>query len=252
MTHARKRSARRASARKPAARSFDPADFQAASLRHRHDGWTPERQVGFIQALSECGCVDAACRRVGISTTAAYELRRRVEAQSFRIAWDLALDHAIQRLSDAAYSRAIHGVAQPVFYKGEQIGERRKYDERLTMFMLRYRDPLRYGAWLDTCRAERAPDAAAIQLSKAIMQVEADAYDRDCGGPLSPAIFRYAPPRYVGPDEQDRDEDAATRAQAARHRAEQAANERAFLDLVDDDPKADVPSTSPTSAAGPA
>lgn len=264
MTHAPHRSARRAPARKaaparPVAPPFDPADFEVASIRHRHDGWTPERQVAFIAALSECGCVDAACRRVGISTTAAYELRRRVEAQSFRMAWDLALDYAIQRLSDAAFSRAIHGVAHPVFYKGEQIGERRKYDERLTTFLLRYRDPVRYGAWLDTCRAERSPDAAAIQLSKMMQQVEADAYDRSAGEPLSPTLFRYAPTRYVDAGEKQRmDEDAAARRDRAADAAEQAARDRAFEDALrddfggddsgGDDSGGDVVSTSPTSA----
>lgn len=249
MAHASKRSARRAPARKPAARSFDPTDFQVASIRHRHDGWTPQRQVDFIAALAECGCVDAACKRVGISTTAAYELRRRVEAQSFRIAWDLALDYAIQRLSDAAFSRAIHGVAQPIFYKGEQVGERRKYDERLTQFLLRYRDPVRYGAWLDTCRAERAPDAAAIQLSKVLLQVEADAHAHGAGKRPSPAFFRHAPARYVGIEEQDQMEDeAAARRATARAAAEQAEADRAFQAYLDSDLDGDVAPTSPTSA----
>lgn len=250
MSHARKRSARRATARKPAARPFDPTDFEAAALRHRHNGWTPERQVAFIAALSECGCVDAACKSVGISTTAAYDLRRRVEAQSFRLAWDMALDHAIQRLSDAAYSRAIHGVAQPVFYKGEQIGERRKYDERLTMFLLRYRDPLRYGAWLDTCRAERAPDAATIELSKVMQQVEADAYARYDGAPPPAPFFRYAAARYVGADErQEQEEAAADRREKARENAERAAGDRAFDDWVSDsDP--DIVASLASSASG--
>ncbi|GAA0658208.1 hypothetical protein FHT00_002156 [Sphingomonas insulae] len=251
MKHAPTRSARRASARKPAARPFDPTDFQAASLRHRHDGWTPQRQVDFIAALSECGCVDAACRRVGISTTAAYALRGRVEAQSYRIAWDLALDHAIQRLSDAAYSRAIHGVAQPVFYKGEQIGERRKYDERLTQFLLRYRDPQRYGAWLDTCRAERAPDAAAIQLSKAMMQVEADAYARDDGAPLPPPFYRHVATRFVSADEQERMADeAAARRERAQEDAVQAERDLTFAAHLRTLSGADVVATSPTSAPG--
>jgi hypothetical protein len=241
----------------PAARSARAAkkpatDFEPVELRHRHDGWTPERQVAFIEALAECGCVDSACRRVGISTTAAYALRGQVRAQSFRLAWDMALDHAIQRLSDAAYSRAIHGVVQPIFYKGEQIGERRRYDERLTMFLLRYRNPERYGAWMDTCRAERAPDAATISLAKMLDQVAADAYAEADGAPLPPRMHRYTPPiRFVSAEEQ---EDIAERQDAARQRAEDC-RERASSDAAFDqwlatgiDSSADVPSTSATSA----
>ncbi len=242
--------ATRKPARAPAHAGFDATAFDTIALRHRHDGWTPAKQVAFVEALSECGCVEDACRRVGISSTAAYALRRRVDAQSFRIAWDMALDHAIQRLADAAFARAIHGVAQPVFYKGEQIGERRTYDERLTMFLLRYRDPVRYGAWHDRTRAERSPDAAAITLSKAVHQLEVDAYDRDAGAPLGPRMFRPVVTRYITPDEEERLEDeAADRRDAARARREQAQRD------ADSDAELagilarDVPATSATSAA---
>lgn len=30
------------------------------SFRHRHDGWTPARQVAFLHALRETGCVRSA------------------------------------------------------------------------------------------------------------------------------------------------------------------------------------------------
>lgn len=167
--------------------SDDPAfvapQFEPVDTRARHDGWSAERQGGFIAALGECGCVDEASTRVGMSVRSAYALRRRVDAQSFRQAWDFALDYAIRRLSDGAFARAIHGVSRPVFYKGEQIGERRHYDERLTMFLLRYRDPLRYGAWLDDMRYQRHPDGAAIALSKMINRVEDDADAEQAGLP---------------------------------------------------------------------
>src|SRR5690606_20298426 len=112
-------------------------------------GWTPDRQHDFIKALAESGCVTEACRAVGMSARSAYALRARADAISFRNAWDTALDYAIRRLSDAVLSRAIHGVPVAQFYRGEQIGEKRYYNDRLAMFLLRYRDPLRYGKWLD-------------------------------------------------------------------------------------------------------
>jgi hypothetical protein len=63
-----------------------------------------------------------------------------------------------------------------VFYKGEQVGERRHYDERLTMFMLRYRDPVRYGAWLDKMEARQHPDGAGIVPAHALNAVLDDAH----------------------------------------------------------------------------
>ncbi|MGV7122559.1 hypothetical protein [Sphingopyxis sp. 550A] len=156
-------------------------EFVPASPRERRDGWTPEKQVEFIEALGECGCVTEACERVGLSPSTAYRLRRRVDAYSFRAAWDAALDYAIRRLSDAAFSRALHGVTRPVWFQGEQVGERRYYDERLTMFLLRYRDPDTYGAWRDRREPRRRPDARAIALGRWTDHVAEDACDRDSG-----------------------------------------------------------------------
>jgi hypothetical protein len=149
--------------------------FTPVPVRRRRDGWTPARQVAFIEALAECGCVTEACQRVGLSVASAYALQRRPEACSFRRAWDCALDHAVSRLSDAVFARAIHGVTTPVFYKGEQIGERRHYDERLAMFLLRYRDPRRYGAWRDKNPDVPHREAPAATLGIATLRVRFDA-----------------------------------------------------------------------------
>ena len=179
--------------------------FTPVPSRARQDGWTPGRQVEFIEALAECGCVAEACRRVGMSDTAAYRLRARPTAQSFRQAWDVALETAIRRLSDAAFSRALHGVARPVFYKGEQIGERRYYDERLTQFLLRYRDPVRYGTWNDKMRHEQThPDAPAIRLAHALNRVTEAAVAEDEGVP-PPRERPFHPNTFVSAEQQEAD-----------------------------------------------
>jgi hypothetical protein len=142
--------------------------FAPVPVRVRHDGWTPAKQVEFIEALAACGCVDEACRRVGRSRQSAYDLYRRIEAGPFRLAWEAAVEHAVKRMADAAFSRAINGVAVPIFYKGEQVGERRRYDERMTMFMLRYYDPVRFGKWLDRESFDRVEDGATRLLGMRI------------------------------------------------------------------------------------
>ena len=122
-----------------------PVPFEPAQLRPRHDGWTPERQIAFIEALAETACVEEACRRVGMSDSSAYKLRNRYDGRHFRAAWDAALDCALTRLEQAALGRALHGTPRPIFHKGEQVGEWRHHDERLTMFLLRTRRAARYG-----------------------------------------------------------------------------------------------------------
>jgi hypothetical protein len=67
----------------------------------------------------------------------------------FREAWDAALDYGLHRLEQAALSRALNGVPRPIFHAGEQVGEWRYFDERLTMFLLKNRRPARFGKWMD-------------------------------------------------------------------------------------------------------
>jgi hypothetical protein len=155
--------------------------FQPVKLRYRRDGLTPERQVGVIQAIAECGCMREACARVGISTESVYKLLRRPDAQSFRVALDLALDGAVDRVEDGAFSRAINGVEIPHYYKGELVGTHRRHDERLAMFILRYRKPHRYGRHLDREPAAPHPEKSAIGMADALAWVQSDAH-RDAAG----------------------------------------------------------------------
>jgi hypothetical protein len=150
-------------------------DFTPAPARYRHDGWTPERQIAFIEALAETGIIEEACRRVGISDTAAYELRRQPRGAPFRQAWDAALDYSMHLVEQDAAVRSRKGVARPIFYKGEQVGEYRHFDERLTMFLLRTRRPERYGKWMDRMLAPDAEDPdndAAIRLDGGLEGIE--------------------------------------------------------------------------------
>jgi hypothetical protein len=155
--------------------------FTPVRLRYRRDGLTPERQISVIQAVAECGCMHEACARVGISTESVYKLLRRPDAQSFRMALDLAFDGAVDRVEDGAFSRAINGVEIPHYYKGELVGTHRRHDERLAMFILRYRKPHRYGRHLDREPRARHPEASALGLADALAWVEADAH-RDAAG----------------------------------------------------------------------
>jgi hypothetical protein len=153
--------------------------FTPATLRPRHDGWTAQKQIAFIEALAETACVEEACRRVGMSDSAAYKLRQRPCGAAFRKAWDAALDYSLTRLEQAALGRALNGVARPIFHRGEQVGEWRDYDERLTMFLLRARRPERFGKWIERMLAPDADPAfgdpdPAIRLDDGLERIEGD------------------------------------------------------------------------------
>ena len=94
-------------------------------------GWTPGARTRFLEHLAVKGNVRAACAHVGLSAEAAYRLRRRdpLFARGWGAALVLAHDHGEQVLA----ARAIDGVEEPVYYRGEQVGARRKYDTRLLL-----------------------------------------------------------------------------------------------------------------------
>ena len=130
----------------------------------RHDGWTPERQQGFIEALADVGSVKAAAHAVNMTPESAYYLRRQQGADSFRKAWEAALALGVQRLEDVAMERALNGIEVPVYHFGAVVGTRRVYNDRLLMFLLRNRAPERFAA--DGARGLSALDRTTLARLK--------------------------------------------------------------------------------------
>ena len=113
-------------------------EFTPVPRKYRHDGWTPERQRAFIAALADTGSVSRAAAMVNMAQANCYTLRRAAGAESFRRAWEAALDFGVARLKDIAFERAIDGYLVPVFVAGKLMGFRRKHNDALLMFCLRH------------------------------------------------------------------------------------------------------------------
>lgn len=109
-------------------------------MTQRHDGWTAPRKQAFLEALTQYGSVQKAAHAVGMSPSSAYRARLR-DDQAFRDAWAVAVEVTVRTLHESAVERAIHGTVNPVFYKGEIVGERVVHDSRLLIFMLRMHAP---------------------------------------------------------------------------------------------------------------
>jgi hypothetical protein len=146
--------------------AFTPVPRQC----NRHDGWTPERQRGFIEALADTGSVRAAAHAMNMTPEGAYLLRRHPEGREFRKAWEAALKFGVQRLEDVAMERALHGVEVPVYHFGAVVGTRRVYNDRLLMFLLRNRATKRFAAdsW------QKADACTRQQLAKLKQQWRAE------------------------------------------------------------------------------
>ncbi|MDQ2877676.1 MAG: hypothetical protein M3R41_01190 [Pseudomonadota bacterium] len=108
----------------------------------RHDGWTPARQVAFIDLLATHGGVAAAARAIGMTSQSANRLRKRAGAESFAAAWDAALEEGRLRSYDEAMRIGREGRLVPITRMGRLLGHRRVIDNRL-LFAACYGEPLR-------------------------------------------------------------------------------------------------------------
>ena len=115
-------------------------DFIPASLRARHDGWTPERQRAFIGWLHKGLRPVRAAERVGMSRKSAYALRARAGAESFAAAWDAA-DEVVRARRAAlhgptSWERAVEGMLHPIRHRGRITAWERRYDNRALIRLL--------------------------------------------------------------------------------------------------------------------
>lgn len=109
---------------------------------------TPKRaqsrpwQDRFLTALAQTGVIARACKAAGVSRKHAYETRET--NPTFRAAWDDAKEEAGDVMEAEAFRRAVKGTLEPVFYKGEECGEVRKYSDVLLMFLLKGNRPEKF------------------------------------------------------------------------------------------------------------
>lgn len=118
--------------------SADPYPVTPVPGRARRDGWTPERQQRFLAALAKSGTVVAAARAVGMTPRSAYTLRRRAgEDSGFARCWDAGLERGCDDALAILTGRAIEGELVPIFRRGRQVGEYRRYDTSAAIAVLR-------------------------------------------------------------------------------------------------------------------
>ncbi|MCB2066171.1 MAG: hypothetical protein KDE15_05970 [Erythrobacter sp.] len=139
--------------------------YIARSASGQQVALTPQRMADFLDSLKVMGSVAIACRRAGVARQTAYRARRR--SPGFARAWDAATVAARDVAETELADRAINGVEEAVYYHGEEVARRRRFDARLLLAHL---------ARLDRA-AERLDVAATLPLLD-----EQIAALRDCGG----------------------------------------------------------------------
>lgn len=114
------------------------------------DRFGPKQREQFLQAVAELGSYQAAAGRVGVSYQVALRYRKShpefdQQCMSAKLVTQAEVTSQLRRL-------ALDGVVEPIFDRGGvQIGERRRYSERLLLAWLRR---LESGSWLDRGKVE--------------------------------------------------------------------------------------------------
>lgn len=133
--------------------------------------WTKRKMAEFLRALASTHSVTDAAKSVGMSRQSAYRLRARLKGLAFDAAWDEAFHHSYRNLPYLALERAMHGTEVPHYFKGELIGTSRRYDERLTVALLKL---FNSGDVLVLRGLDPAPEASGRRLETLIGRIEAE------------------------------------------------------------------------------
>lgn len=114
---------------------------QATPQRFRRDGWTPARQLRFLDMLARTRSVTRAAAAAGMSRESAYRFRNRDPAGLFAAAWNRILQspgpraakghrrgkvrawrQAVKDAGFAAFSTKGHNVDEPLFSPAPRPG----------------------------------------------------------------------------------------------------------------------------------
>lgn len=90
----------------------------------RHDGWTPDRQIGFLRELQRTRSVTRAAAAVGMSRETAYRLKRRAPTAQFALLWERIL--TLPREGHEGHARGHEGHARARRLDSLRLGEGHK------------------------------------------------------------------------------------------------------------------------------
>lgn len=166
-----------------------PDEKDQPSPTPRHDGWTPDVRVKFLEALANCGNIRSAVTFVQRSRSSAYNLKQR--DMDFSRCWDAALLLSRDDATDVLQDRAINGIEEDVYHQGEVVGQRQRYDSRLLLAHIARLDKLaerisvtrgaaRFGDMLDAIAAQEDTTALITEptneeIATIVSEAEAEA-----------------------------------------------------------------------------
>jgi hypothetical protein len=148
---------------------------QPPARTQRHDGWTPDRQRVFLDAVAEGFSTERACQITGLSPSSAYAFKKRANGRAFALAWRAAQLLGRDRIADTMMARAIDGYTETVTRANGDVIERHRFDNRLAMQMLTRLDRMAQADDPAACAANADARAVAGEFDAFLDLLDADA-----------------------------------------------------------------------------
>jgi hypothetical protein len=101
-------------------------------------------RIRFIRELQRHGRPHPAARACGYENAGSF-LRWKKLLPKFSEAWDVAERFYITVLEEEAHRRAVEGIDEDVYFKGEVVGQKRVYSDGLLQTLLKANDRGKYG-----------------------------------------------------------------------------------------------------------
>ena len=137
--------------------------FLPVYRKPRRDGWTPDKQWRFVEALAHTASITHAVRAVGMSAQSAYRLRDHPDGGAFRAAWDAALEQAWGLIEVTALDRAVNGEREIIEHDGGLVVERhRPCSPQLMIHLLSMRERAQAASRVERIAAHKRAMAEAV------------------------------------------------------------------------------------------
>ena len=111
----------------------------------------PKQQAAFLARLRDTGTITAAAGRAGVNRRSHY--RWLDQDPAYAAAFHDANEEAADQLEHEARRRALEGVEEPVFYRGERVGTTRRYSDQLLILLLMAKRPDQFRDRIDVTRS---------------------------------------------------------------------------------------------------
>lgn len=131
-----------------------------------------KRQQAFLEHFKDTGTIRQACEKIDVSRSTYHKWIK--EDPDFVAEFESAKEDSNDMLLTEARRRAVKGVREDIYYKGEPVGKKYWHSDTLLMFLMKADNPAKYREKGDdgTSRPRSGGDRMQIHLKQGMISDE--------------------------------------------------------------------------------